>query len=586
LQYHDVIIDHCNPAGTPMSKRTKLSAKKRKEKLKRKQQRLLKVKSRKQEKDLLNADEINITELEAIIERAGQGPLDEQERELLLSVSQTLRFVTEQLENKSISINRLRKLLFGASTETLKNLESGEPPSNDSKTQDQAHDDKPTEPKDKPKGHGRNGADAYTGAKKVNISHQTLKPGDSCPDCLKGTVYETKDPGRKIRVTGQAPLHATVYELQKLRCGLCGKVFTATAPNDIGSEKYDAESVSMIALLKYGTGVPFNRLQRLQGNLGIPLAASTQWETLSEREHAFSSVYQAFIVAAAQGKIVHNDDTTMRVLDRTDLKRPAHSDRKGIFTSGIVSVGEDHQIALFFTGHQHAGENLADILKHRASELSVPIQMSDGLSRNVPGEFKTLLANCLAHGRRRFVDIYEAFPSECHTVLETLAKVYKNDAVTHDEKLSEIARRDYHQQHSSPLMAELKEWMTQQLDDHLVEPNSGLGQAIRYMLKHWEPLTLFLRQGGAPLDNNLCERALKKAILNRKNAYYYRTANGARVGDMFMSLIHTCELNTVNPFDYLTDLQKHADCVSTNPNAWMPWNYQESLSHLDLVSTN
>jgi len=148
-----------------MSKRTKLNAKKRKEKLKRKQQRLLKVKSRKQEKDLLNADEINITELETIIERAGQGPLNEQERELLLSVSQTLRFVTEQLESKSISINRLRKLLFGSSTETLKNLESGEPPSNDSKDQDQAHDGKPTEPKEKSKGHGRNGADAYTGAK-------------------------------------------------------------------------------------------------------------------------------------------------------------------------------------------------------------------------------------------------------------------------------------------------------------------------------------------------------------------------------------------------------------------------------------
>ena len=90
-------------------------------------------------------------------------------------------------------------------------------------------------------------------------------------------------------------------------------------------------------------------------------------------------------------------------------------------------------------------------------------------------------------------------------------------------------------------MAELKDWLQQQLDEHLVEPNSSLGQAIGYMQKHWEPLTLFLRQGGAPLDNNLCERALKKAILHRKNAYYYKTENGARIGDMFMGLIHTCE---------------------------------------------
>jgi len=135
-------------------------------------------------------------------------------------------------------------------------------------------------------------------------------------------------------------------------------------------------------------------------------------------------------------------------------------------------------------------------------------------------------------------------------------------------------------------MAELKDWMAQQLDEHLVEPNGALGQVIRYMLKHWEPLTVFLHQPGAPLDNNVCERALKKAILNRKNAYYYRTANGARIGDMFMSLIHTCELNTINPFDYLTALQKYADAVSLDPDAWLPWNYQKSLSQPVSVGTD
>jgi hypothetical protein len=300
---------------------------------------------------------------------------------------------------------------------------------------------------------------------------------------------------------------------------------------------------------------------------------------LSKREHAFASVYQALIVAAAQGNILHNDDTTMRVLNRTDLKRPdkAKSERTGIFTSGIVSVGDDHQIALFFTGHQHAGENLGDILKHRACDLTAPIQMSDALSRNVPGEFRTLLANCLAHGRRKFVDVFEAFPSECHTVLGLLADVYKHDKEAREERMSDVDRLDYHQRQSGPLMVELKDWMSRQLDDHLVEPNSGLGQAIRYMFNHWEALTLFLRQPGAPLDNNLCERALKKAILHRKNAYFYKTANGARVGDMFMSLIHTCELNGINPFDYLTILQKHADSVSSKPDAWLPWNYQVSL---------
>ena len=208
--------------------------------------------------------------------------------------------------------------------------------------------------------------------------------------------------------------------------------------------------------------------------------------------------------------------------------------------------------------------------------------MADGLSRNVPGEFKTLLANCLAHGRRKFVDVYDDFPAECHYVLDQLAQVYKNEADT--QGLSDADRLIYHQQHSGPIMAELKDWMQQQLDDHLIEPNSNLGDVLRYMLKHWEPLTLFLRQGGAPLDNNLCERALKKAILHRKNAYFYKTANGARVGDMFMSLIHTCELNAINPFNYLTELQKHAAAVAQCPANWLPWNYQQALSQ-ELAAT-
>lgn len=195
--------------------------------------------------------------------------------------------------------------------------------------------------------------------------------------------------------------------------------------------------------------------------------------------------------------------------------------------------------------------------------------MSDGLSRNLPGSFETLVAHCLAHGRRKFVDLYDAFEPECHHVLEVLSQVYQHDSDT--QGLSESERLAYHQQHSGPLMADLKDWMIQQLNEKQVEPNSGLGEATRYMLKHWDPLTLFLRQGNAPLDNNLCERALKKAILHRKNAYYYKTANGALVGDLFMSLIHTCELNEINPFAYLTALQKHAQSVASNPNAWLPW---------------
>jgi len=95
-----------------------------------------------------------------------------------------------------------------------------------------------------------------------------------------------------------------------------------------------------------------------------------------------------------------------------------------------------------------------------------------------------------------------------------------------------------------------------------------------YLLRHWHPLTLFLRKAGAPIDNNLVERALKRAVLHRKNALFYRTLNGAQVGDLFMSLIHTCQLCGANSFDYLIELQRHAQELAACPTEWMPWNYR------------
>jgi hypothetical protein len=244
----------------------------------------------------------------------------------------------------------------------------------------------------------------------------------------------------------------------------------------------------------------------------------------------------------------------------------------------VVALRDGQRVALFFSGRRHAGENLAQVLKLRAAELPPPIQMCDALSRNLPGELRTILAHCLAHARRQFVDVYDRFPEPCRHLLETFAVVYRNEALAQQQRLSPAERLHFHQAQSQPTLQELHVWLTRQLDEKLTEPNSALGGAIRYMLRHWDELTLFLRQAGAPLDNNVCERALKKAILHRKNALFYKTPNGARVGDLFMSLIYTCQLNQINPFDYLTQLQQHAEQLASNPQRWLPWNYRAALT--------
>jgi len=428
-------------------------------------------------------------------------------------------------------------------------------------------------------GHGRNGAVAFTGAHRVAVAHTRLHSGDRCPECRQGRVYRQKEPAMLVRFVGHAPLEATVFEMERLRCNACGQVFTAEEPETAGTDKYDETAVAIIALLKYGTGVPFKRMERFQEHLGMPLPATTQWDLMAAAAKLLWPILQELIRQAAQGSVMHNDDTGMRVLR---LSREPGDKRTGTFTSGIVSMVGAWTIALFFTGWKHAGENLAEVLKQRARELPPPIQMSDALSRNSPKVegVEPLQANCLAHGRRQVVEVADNFPEECRYVLETLRDVYHHDAQTREQDMSPEQRLRFHQEHSEPLMKGLHEWLEAQLAEHKTEPNSGLGKAISYLLNHWTKLTLFLQQAGAPIDNNIVERALKKAILNRKNALFYKTLNGAGVGDLFMSLIHTCELNGANPFDYLTELLRHSAELKQSPSEWMPWNYRDALARL------
>ena len=527
--------------------------------------------------------ELGMEALEAILEQARTTPLSEEQYDQLKGVLNTLARLTQELEKKRTSIHRLRNLLFGSGTEkTQEVLKQKKHKENATSKTGASEKGK----KKKRKGHGRNGADAYKGAKRVEIAHESLRSGDPCPetDCT-GKVYPLADPGMIVRIKGLPPLPATVYELEKLRCNLCGRVFTAKSPEAIGEKKYDETAVSMIGCLKYGAGFPFNRLEKLEENLGIPLPASTQWDLVKEACEQFEPLFDAIIDEAAQGELPHNDDTPMKILElMAENKTPAYTEdpskRTGIFTSGVISKCGDHLIALFFTGRNHAGENLQAVLDKRSKERSAPIQMCDGLSRNLPKAFETILANCLGHGRRRFVDVVENFPEEVRTVLEILAKVYKNDAAAQQENLSPQERLIFHQQKSGPLMQELHDWLEHQFEQKKVEPNSSLGEAISYMLKHWQALTLFLRVPGAPLDNNICERALKKAILHRKNSLFYKTQNGARVGDIFMTLIHTAELAGANAFDYLCELQRHTRELKERPRQWMPWNYRETLQRI------
>jgi len=537
--------------------------------------------------ELVNATQ---AQLDALLAQA-KPTFSTQQYELLEGVLGTFVYVMQALQNAKTSIKRFRQMLFGARTERKGNVlkdhgagAAGDPPSAAQATPapgEGNHEGNPPAPLPRV-GHGRNGAQAYCDSPIIEVDPPDLQPGDPCPECTTGKVYDSA-PRTIVKVVGQPPLAATVYKLRRLRCRLCDATFTAPMPEGAATPKYDPSCASMLAVLRYGSGMPFYRLQGLQDSLNVPLSDATQWDIVAKAVPGPRAAFDELIRQAAQAPLLHSDDTPAKILsltaERVKLEAAGQTpEALGVNTSGIVAVLQERKVVLFFTGHQHAGQNLADVLAQRAKHLEVPMQMSDALACNFAGEFESIVCKCLAHGRRKVVEVVEHFPEPCRTVIEVLAKVYAVDAHCRLEKMSPEQRLHYHQAHSSEPLQALHRWMSDQFEQRVVEPNSGLGQALRYLLKHWSELTLFLRKAGAPLDNNVCERALKRAILHRKNSMFYKTCKGAEVGDIYMSLIHTCALCRVNPFEYLQALQIHAQDVLTRAALWLPWNYREQLA--------
>jgi transposase len=398
--------------------------------------------------------------LEAV--RPGVSP---EHYERIRAMTEAFPDLLKLFEERGTSLMRVRKIAFGAPTEKTANVCA--PIESAASTAPQ--------PKTRRKGHGRRGAKAYTGARRIRVSHPTLRASQVCPDCRKGKLHLQPQLATALHLAAQPPITATVHEMEVLRCSVCGKTFTAPLPAQAGVEKFDPSVGVMVGLLRYGTGMPFYRLAQWQQNLGVPLPASTQWELVDEVARQMEPVVHQLAIVAAQAPTVFNDDTTMRVGQlREQIQKEQTPKRTGIFTTGIVAQPPDHPIALFFTGRQHAGENLTQVLAHRAKELPPPLQMCDGLARNKPTELDTILACCLAHGRRGFVDVASRFPEECRYVLESLRVVYRCDAEAKDKGLNVRERLDLHQSISQPVMDKLKEWLEKQIQDKRVEPNSAV----------------------------------------------------------------------------------------------------------------
>ena len=506
-------------------------------------------------------DNIELTpeQIENLKLKINSNTLSEDEKKILVNALTAMTWLSRMLEAKRLSLKKLNKLFFGNKTEVL-------PPKTGKKKEDSYKDKKA--PKNKNGNGGKKSKNDYTGANRVAVEHEDLSKGDTCPACGKGKLYHL-EAGSFISISGSSPLSATEYQLERFRCSGCGAVFTAKLPDGVDSSKYTASADAILALLRYGMGTPHYRLGKLQNYLGVPIPTSTQWERIEEIAKPCYPIFRKLMTLASDAELGFIDDTGGKIIDFV----PSDGERKGIYTTGIVANTGKLKINLFFTGNRHAGENLKALLKERSVEAKF-IQMNDALASNsLKGQ--TIECNCLVHARRNFHDLLEEDPLKCRYVLKIIQKIYDIERLTMD--MSPADRLKLHQKHSLRIMSKLRRWCYKMFFRKKVEPNSNVGKSITYLFRHWQELTQFLRIENAPIDNNPAERLLKNSIIHRKNSLFYRTETGALIGDILMSVIQTCITAGKNPLRYLESLSKNRKKVFLNPDAWLPWTYEENL---------
>jgi transposase len=333
--------------------------------------------------------DLDVNQVEEVLTRIEQQMGEETARPLRLMFTWCLS-VHSLLQEKDLSITRLRRMVFGPRTERTEDIfpdeqkrtsEEPDAESSDSSSatteinSDKSGDDQanaasestPTTPRPRrrpAKGHGRIPASAYTGCDRVILTHECYGPGDSCPHCQEGTLYRLKEWAMTIRLVGQPPVGGVRYEQERLRCGTCGEIEAAKLPDDVGEKKYDPSVAAVIGVLRYGEGMPWTRIERIQRWAGIPLPSSVQWELVRDAaKECYRSLFKQLCFEAAQGELIHNDDTTMRVLELNSMKKegkPLRADapeRVGVYTTGILSMaGTRPTISLFFTGPDIPGK--------------------------------------------------------------------------------------------------------------------------------------------------------------------------------------------------------------------------------------
>lgn len=368
------------------------------------------------------------------------------------------------------------------------------------------------------------------------------------------------------------------YQKKVLRCNACG---SEQVPGP-SIPRHTNEACSSV-IVQRALGMPLNRLGRLQDLFGVSVAPSTLWAmVLKVWDCGASAVFEELCRQAKNGKIFGGDDTTARILEIQKRYAEGEKIKKGCYTTGIwthiknhikeyeTDPTKSHKIMLYFTANKHCAENFFRLFEFEDDGRTLGL-MVDASSNSNPNLSWVLIGYCLAHGRRKFVELLKAstYSEECKFFLEKISQIYQNDTIT--KKMDDAARMAYHHACSLPILKEIYREMIRLLKEKLIEPSSSLGKVFWYWLKRRHSFGAFTRVLGMPLDNNATERMLRPVAISRKNSLFFKTLNSAEIWSGFFSIVYTCEQNNINAYAYLNWLQENWFAANREPEKFLPW---------------
>jgi hypothetical protein len=453
--------------------------------------------------------------------------------------------------------------------------------------------------KEKPKGHGRNGAAAFTNAQSINHELKSGVIGTVCEACGDGRGTGRILPYREkkiIRIVGQPLFSAEIHHYEQGRCRMCGKIITAEGPPEvlegIGSSyiTYDWSACAMLIVMHYFAGAPFKRLESLHNGWGIPMPDANQWTMVDKCTELLDPLLRAIEQHGIHNAVsLRIDDTGSEIISLRQqiqaeieaLKSAGKSlkdVRTAINATGVYLETQNNEvIVLFYTGRHHAGEIIDQLLKHRKLTEPKLAKVTDGASKNFDHEHQDQLieASCNAHAYLKFRAVKDKHPSEYATAAEVYKQVFDNDDKAKARGLSPLERMLFHREHSAPLMKQLKAMCEEKLKSGLVEPNSALWEPLTFIINQWPRLTQFYQHPNVALDTNVLEQKLIIPVRYLAGSFNYKNLNGSEAGDMSMSLIATARENGVEPVAYLTYcLRNHKD-LAKRPEYYLPWVYRD-----------